>query len=1289
MFQRVLLFVVVCGLSFPAIAAFEPTPAPGDPFLCYRAKRSGGSICSVGTPSAGASCETDADCGGAADSCRVNSKQDLPTVALESALDGLGNFATKKMRSLCAAGALGAGSPSDADTHLEMFQIKRDSSTAKHQRRAGIRVHNELGEVAVDTIKASHLLVPTALDLAAPVVAPDPVNHDIDHFKCYKAKSAKGFPKLQKGLQLEVSDFFSTAQGTAPQRYDVKKVSQYCEPVDKNGEGIQLEDKHLLCYRVKLAKKFITQPPAPGDKGTLITPEQPKHTPISGLFGANQFGVEHNDTKKESELCLPSVRLQSFARQISDPADLITGPLAHSRVGDFLLENRFARYIIQDATPIGPGGISDRDLHSVDQFGGNIIDAEVVGRPGRDNFLEIQPGVTAETVINAQTVEVLNDGSDGSAAIVRACGPDDILDFINPSTNVREFGFELPAYTDDMDYDITGCTEYILEPDKPYLRLVTSIMNHEAGDLGLLVGDVINAAGEVDPWFISGAGVGELFIGTMEGLSYIGSGDASGVTYNYSFEAHPDSDVPTSDIISTAGVTVVAHSNSLISVIGNAPPKFVVPAGGSNQFIRYFSVGSGSGTDVISLNLDIAGEPTADLEGCVTVGGVPAPNARVAVGLLDAGEIDGLIGHFVTDEVGCYAGTLPPGSYGVAAWREGTPYEGGASTPTIHLVTLTENTTTQQDVALPATGRLEATIRDESNSTIPARLTVLGFDASPDLILPYSLFPGLLPSSDTGVFLDGNSDGTPFGVARVVYAGADGQAQLDLEPGTYGVVASRGTEYSNQVQTVVIPDPAVDASPVTLNLQIARVLNTPGFVSSDFHVHGLLSADSRVNQRNRVMQFAGEGVDNIVMTEHNAHNDLTSTIASLGLTNFVHSTVGEEITTWDYGHFNGYPFLVDPSRQSGGSTDWGRPAAPGMDFAVYGSYIATPAELDQLAQTGPLSTPDTVVQVNHIGSYYNALKIDSAQVPPQSNLSAAELAAARLDPSAGNIFHHFPALEVWNGDSRGAQNTFLNDRIGVWFNQLNQGLLTTALGDTDTHGFRNLNGAGAATWTSSSTDLPPSISDAEIAQAIEAGRAVSGQGIYVQARLEDAVNASLFADFSLGGSTLVDVPSGNLKLVIDIQSPLWAEYDRIEIYQNATTTATGNVPLDDALGGGTVSTEYSATPNQVLQLGPDFTRSQVNVVPAVPGAERYETHLEVPISVAADTWFVVLVRGSDGTSKPMFPVFPDSLSSGSNSSLADLLDGNLGENGTMALGFTNALYANVDGIAGFNAPNAP
>jgi hypothetical protein len=198
---------------------------------------------------------------------------------------------------------------------------------------------------------------------------------------------------------------------------------------------------------------------------------------------------------------------------------------------------------------------------------------------------------------------------------------------------------------------------------------------------------------------------------------------------------------------------------------------------------------------------------------------------------------------------------------------------------------------------------------------------------------------------------------------------------------------------------------------------------------------------------------------------------------------------------------------------------------------------------------------------------------------------------------------------------------------------------------------------------------------------VDAGRAVGGQGIYVQARLHALDGSGAVADFSLSGTTEVQSQSG-VELEITVQAPVWAEYDRIEIYANAVTVPTlrvDNVPV-----------LFTAVPERTLDLGSGFERSLVPVRADIPGAERWETHLRVPFpELNQDTWFVVVVKGRDGVSHPMFPVFPQNLRTATNQTLADLLDGNLGEDGTLALGATNALYADVDGRPGFQAPLAP
>jgi hypothetical protein len=505
----------------------------------------------------------------------------------------------------------------------------------------------------------------------------------------------------------------------------------------------------------------------------------------------------------------------------------------------------------------------------------------------------------------------------------------------------------------------------------------------------------------------------------------------------------------------------------------------------------------------------------------------------------------------------------------------------------------------------------------------------------------------------------------------MAYTDPPGVAELDVEPGSYRVYVSRGAEWSLYATDVTL-DPGETE---LVDAHIARVLDTPGFISSDYHVHLVDSPDSRISSVSRVLSYAGEGVDNLIATDHDALTDLMPTVRALGLRSFLHATVGEEITTFDYGHFNAYPQRTDAARASRGSTDWARPAPAGEDFPSLGHYVRTPAEVEAEAIGKPQNAGlETAVQINHISSHFGPLRIDTSATPPRSFLP--DPTVFRLDPSVANFFHPFAALELWNGANLGAQNVFLQERMGIWMNLLNQGYPTTAISDTDTHTFYDLETAGAHTWTPSSSDAPEAIVDDEIGLAVKAGKAVGGQGIYVQTRLE----ADDEADFSLGGSTLAHTSGGSATLHVDVQAPLWAPYDRIEIYANAQTTVAGT-------NGGT-PVFFGANPTRVLTLGNgDFAVATEVVDPGVPGASRHRTQLEVDFDgLTEDTWFVVIVKGTPGQSPPMFPVYARDLSAAQNPGLAELVVQSPGEAGVRALGVTNALYLDVDGNGTFDAP---
>ncbi len=172
----------------------------------------------------------------------------------------------------------------DPDTHLRGRLIRPNPASVPQSfvRRYGIQVSNQFGPFTVDIIRREQLLTPANKSLTPPAPpAPNPLNHEVDHYKCYKAKrtDAKFIP-----INVTIEDQFRSPAGT----FTVVKPKRLCTPVDKNGEGILHANRHLVCYKVK---------PAAGT---------PLFVRRNGVQVTSQFGSESLDVIKELELCIPS-----------------------------------------------------------------------------------------------------------------------------------------------------------------------------------------------------------------------------------------------------------------------------------------------------------------------------------------------------------------------------------------------------------------------------------------------------------------------------------------------------------------------------------------------------------------------------------------------------------------------------------------------------------------------------------------------------------------------------------------------------------------------------------------------------------------------------------------------------------------------------------------------------------------------------------------------------------------------------------------------------------------------
>ena len=113
----------------------------------------------------------------------------------------------------------------DLDEHLKAYAIKEAKGEPKHVKVQGIDllVPNLLIVSSVDTSKPDRLLVPSTQSIIVPL---SDTTHNIDHYKCYKAKISKGTPKFV-GAFFSGQDQFEPAKG-----YDPKKITRVCLPAE-------------------------------------------------------------------------------------------------------------------------------------------------------------------------------------------------------------------------------------------------------------------------------------------------------------------------------------------------------------------------------------------------------------------------------------------------------------------------------------------------------------------------------------------------------------------------------------------------------------------------------------------------------------------------------------------------------------------------------------------------------------------------------------------------------------------------------------------------------------------------------------------------------------------------------------------------------------------------------------------------------------------------------------------------------------------------------------------------
>jgi hypothetical protein len=886
------------------------------------------------------------------------------------------------------------------------------------------------------------------------------------------------------------------------------------------------------------------------------------------------------------------------AKVIDSPEQLIGGELAIARTGDVLLQNDVVRVVIDQ-----PGRIMGPLLS-----GGGIVDADIQrpsGEPGRDAFGRMALFYALGRLSSVKDVEIISDGSNGGPAVVAATGKDVAHDLINLGALVRNVaGLDVDFVVDpNKPLPLRLTTYYVLSPGEARVRMFTAFCND--GETSVLAPILelmdVGAFEMFNPGRCSNSLGGSKLDPnddcTFAPSTWFGT-QGPGVAYGIRSSSLADLNKPVvaNALIGYGGVVgMFVEGESLQGVLTwtnpdarTRPGTFNVRPGQWRGYLRDFMIAKDlAGVHAVMLESD--GLTTGALSVQANLpGGTPAAGARVSV-LTAAGK---MIGVMEANASGLATTRLEPGSYKVSG-----SLEGRLLGPEV-TVEVVAGQTAQQTVVLGVGRALTVTVKDSANAAMPAKVTV--FCAG-----------GTCPFNAQTYSQHFLFEGFDQGAAAIGYVPVNGQLTVTLPPGEYDVVVSRGPEYSTWPDTWPATGHRVDlrTADATVAATLGRIVDTPGWISADLHVHAIASTDSAVGNSKRAASFLAEGVDVLVSTDHESITDFAPIVRELGADQLMATMIGEEVTTFSHGHFNAFPLTQNTSLANGGPFDH----AGGED----GPTLRMP----ELFSGIKAQFPGSVVQLNHPRSsngVLTQLKVDTATLashgdPANFNMEANPAATA----SDTKLFSDgFDLIESANGPNPSFE--VLND----WMTFLSRGTVKTSSGVSDTHKLYRDNGGYARTYAKVSSDSVTAFQPLEFAEAIRKQHAYASNGpiISFTARKLDANMMPVGPAIDMGDTVSV-AANDRLELTVDVQGLEWMEINRVEIYSHAMGRESVN------------GVENAEWPEGRILLKKDLDPATLPAE-AVPGTTLRRVHIveKFVVQPTADTWFVGMARGTTGRS---------------------------------------------------------
>ena len=403
-----------------------------------------------------------------------------------------------------------------------------------------------------------------------------------------------------------------------------------------------------------------------------------------------------------------------------------------------------------------------------------------------------------------------------------------------------------------------------------------------------------------------------------------------------------------------------------------------------------------------------------------------------------------------------------------------------------------------------------------------------------------------------------------------------GSFTVALAPGSYRVVVTRGPEYSHLAQEITLSA----GQQVNVSGSLKRIVDTTGWVATDFHNHSTPSGDNTCGTADRLINLAAEHVEFAPTTEHNRLYDWAPHIQKLGLAPWMSTVTGMELTGNNQ-HLNCFPLTPEPGKQDNGAPVW--------NFDPRISAITLRAW-----QT---PDPDRWIQVNH---------------PNMERVFNDSDANGEKDRGYFGVTQYVDAWEIENfidpgilaaapfrivETAPGQPRKVIFQREFLFLQLLNQGhrLIATAVADAHSvHG----NGVGAwRVWLPSGTDDPAKVDWREMSRAAKAGRGILSTGPFLQVTANGLPTGS---DIKSGGQPVV--------LKVKVSCTDWLDIDRVQVIVN------GRQPKEL---------------NFTRQSHPDWF-----------GGGPVKFDREIPVTLTEDAHLIVFAISSTGDLKTWFGTSP-------------------------------------------------